>query len=443
MAVFENCSIIFPGKPPKPAPKPKIAKGERRRSTDKYSLWGSHDPAIFRDPESGVYYTYCTGAIARRSQDLITWENIGRVVENPPPEAVEWVGGNAIWAPDIIKVDSEYRLYCSNSTWGVRQSNIFLAVADNPEGPFVPRGIVLKTNDQLTVNAIDANPVVDHETGEHYMAYGSFWGGCHIIKLDPETGLAAEQGIGKCIARRPEWTDCAIEGPYIIYNPDTEYYYLFVSYGSLASDYNIRVGRSKSITGPYLDHNGRDLTDLDDDTNAVGCMIAAGYRFNSGPGWMAPGHNSVLRDADGRWYLVCHVREHDFTKRQISTMHIYQMYWLNGWPVINPQCYAGERIQSVDKKWIVGDYERIKLRPQVPQGVITSVPMTLSENGEFRCCSLKGKWNQIDEYMIKISYGSFEEILMVTPAWDWQENEPTLCLTGMDQFGTAVWGKKV
>lgn len=171
-------------------------------------------------------------------------------------------------------------------------------------------------------------------------------------------------------------------------------------------------------------------------------MIAAGYRFNSGPGWMAPGHNSVLRDADGRWYLVCHVREHDFTERQISTMHIYQMYWLNGWPVINPQCYAGERIQSVDKKWIVGDYERIKLRPQVPQGVITSVPMTLSENGEFRCCSLKGKWNQIDEYMIKISYGSFEEILMVTPAWDWQENEPTLCLTGMDQFGTAVWGKK-
>ncbi len=59
-------------------------------------------------------------------------------------ESVEWTGSEDIWAPDIVKVGKEYRLYCSNSSWGVRQSCIFLAVADRPEGPFEPKGVCLK-----------------------------------------------------------------------------------------------------------------------------------------------------------------------------------------------------------------------------------------------------------------------------------------------------------
>ena len=69
----------------------------------------SHDPAIFHDPTSGNYYTYCTGAIARRSKDLIHWEYLGKVVEDVPKEAAEWTGSHDIWAPDIIKVGDEYR----------------------------------------------------------------------------------------------------------------------------------------------------------------------------------------------------------------------------------------------------------------------------------------------------------------------------------------------
>ena len=444
MAVFENRTLEFPRKPPLSAAKPVFKRGFKPENYDKSSLWGSHDPAIFHDPVSGNYYTYCTGAVARRSQDMLIWENIGKVVENPPQESIEWVGDTGIWAPDIIKVGDEYRLYCSNSTWGVRQSCIFLATADNPEGPFIPQGIVLKTSDQLPVNAIDANPVVDEKTGEQYMAYGSFWGGCYIIKLEQETGFAAEQGIGKCIARRPQWTETAIEGPYIKYNPDFGYYYLFVSYGSLKNDYNIRIGRSKTVTGPYFDHNGRDMTDLEDFTNEVGYMIACGYHFDNGQGYMAPGHNSVLRDFDNQWYLVCHIREHNFKKPQISTMHIYKMFWTDdGWPVLNPQCYAGEKTQPIGRKWLVGEYERIKLTPTIPQGVLNSVPMTLTENGSFRTCSVIGKWEYINETTISISYGNIVETCKITPAWDWQLNEPTITITGKDQYGIAVWGKKV
>jgi arabinan endo-1,5-alpha-L-arabinosidase len=444
MTDIENRGVIFPEKPPTPSPKPVFRRGVRPEEQDKYSLWGSHDPAIFRDPATGYYYTYCTGAIARRSKDLLTWEIIGKVVEAPPKESSEWVGGNSIWAPDIIKVGDEYRLYCSNSSWGVQQSCIFLAVADNAEGPFIPRGCVLKTSNKLPVNAIDANLVVDEETGCQYMVYGSFWGGCHILKLDSETGLAAEEGIGKCVARRPRWTDCSIEGPYIRYNPDTGYYYLFVSYGSLSSDYNIRVGRSKSVTGPYYDPNGRDMTDLDDNKNEVGFMIAAGYHFDNGQGYMAPGHNSVLRDFDGEWYLVCHIREHGFGRPQISTMHIYKMFWTpDGWPVISPQCYAGEKTQPVGRDLLVGRYERIKLTPMIPQGVLNSVPMTLTADSRFECCSVRGRWEYIDGTTITISYANVTETLKVSPAWDWQLDCPTIIITGKDQFGVAVWGKKI
>ena len=157
-----------------------------------------HDPAIFYDEVSGNYYTYSTGAICQKSKDLVHWQEIGKVVERPPQESVEWTGSEDIWAPDIVKVGKEYRLYCSNSSWGVRQSCIFLAVADCPEGPFEPKGCVLKTTEkfpQSVTNAIDANIIEDAKTGEQYMLYGSFWGGCHVLKLNKTTGFAEEEGI--------------------------------------------------------------------------------------------------------------------------------------------------------------------------------------------------------------------------------------------------------
>lgn len=65
------------------------------------------------------------------------------------------------------------------------------------------------------------------------MLYGSFWGGCHVLKLNKTTGFAEEEGIGVCIARRPKWQSGSMEGPYMVYNAQNNYYYLFVSYGSL------------------------------------------------------------------------------------------------------------------------------------------------------------------------------------------------------------------
>lgn len=436
--------IIYPLAPPSDVQKPGPADGKTSSEDNKNSLWFAHDPAIFRDPISKRYYAYNTEAKAWRSDDLISWTCIGKVIDGPSTEAYEWTKSNAIWAPDIIKTGDEYRLYCSNSSWGSQQSAIFLAVADNPEGPFAPRGIVVKTNNETPVNAIDANIIEDAITGEQYMVYGSFWGGCYVLKLNADTGLADGQGVGTYVARRPLYANGAIEGPYIRYNSDTGYYYLFVSYGYLGSDYNIRVGRSQHITGPYLDPNGREMTDTEDESFTVGLMIACGYRFMDGQAYMAPGHNSVLKDDDGSWYLVCHIREYDYVNPQIAMMHVYKMFWTpNGWPVISPERYAGEIEQAFSRENLPGTYERIKLNPLVPQTVLNSAPMRLLEDGHFECFSLAGTWILNDEMTVTLSYGTTNEVCRISAAWDWQKCRPTIIITGIDNHGICVWGKKI
>lgn len=432
-------NITYPTKPPTEPPKPAQLTKDRHLP----GLWMTHDPAIFRDPVSRNYYIYSTGALCRRSADLLHWDNLGKVVSDPPAESVSWTGSHDIWAPDIVKVGSEYRLYCSNSSWGVRQSCIFLAVSDRPEGPFLPRDCVLKTSDDLPVNGIDANIIEDARTGEQYLLYGSFWGGCHILPLDKATGLAAEDGIGTCLAKRPAWTDCAIEGPYMIYLPETDYYYLFVSYGSLKSDYNIRIGRSRQITGPFYDYHGRDMTDLHDDDNTVGLMISCGYRWFEGTPYMAPGHNSVLADNSGM-YLVSHIREMNFKDEpEPSTLQIRRLYLTpDEWLIAAAQPYAGETLQTLTARDLIGPYERIALTPAVPQGIQCAHPLRLLENGRMECCSVIGSWHMTGAYTLTIQYGNTTESLIASPAWDRELDRPTTMLSGLSDKGICTWYKK-
>ncbi|MCR4903855.1 MAG: arabinan endo-1,5-alpha-L-arabinosidase [Butyrivibrio sp.] len=376
-----------------------------------------HDPAIFRDDVTGKYYIYSTGAMGFESEDLVNWKVLGKVAE-VLPEASEWTGGTDIWAPDIVKVNDEYRLYCSNSTWGVQQSCIFLAVSDKAEGPFKPKAAVLKTSDKLPVNGIDANIITDADTGDMYMLYGSFWGGAYVLKLDKETGLAAEEGVGHCVCKRPSWLSTAVEGPYMIYNKENGYYYLFVSYGSLKTDYNIRVGRSKSILGPFVDMNGRCMTDEPDDKSDIGYLLMAGYTWNEGKAYMAPGHNSVLQDVDGKAYIVYHIREKRFNQDPgPSQMQIRQIFWTKeGWPVVS--CATTEEAggstdilsgEGLTAKSMAGIYQRINFTPSYPQGISTAVPMLLREDGYYESCSIQGTW-KIEDGCIVIKYGPFTEI---------------------------------
>ncbi len=427
---------------------------------DDESRWtvnNAHDPAIIKTDQG--YYVYSTdvrvageakpGVMVRKSDDLINWKWVGQALPGIPKEALDWTGAVNLWAPDVIQVGDTYRMYYSASTFGSTRSAIGLQTSPSPEGPWTDEGLVVKTseNEKDKLNAIDANPVLDAE-GNSWMVYGSFFDGIYIAPLDPKTGKFKEEGYGTRIAARDRATEeGAVEGPYIVYNPEFKKYYLFVSYDSLFEDYNVRVARADSITGPYTDVNGMNMLDTEHlPQYEVGTKILGGYRFTEGEGWVAPGHNSVLKDGDD-YYIVHHARGE--TDKNWPYLHVRKMLWTkDGWPVVSPERYAGEYTQDIPKSMIAGEWEGLAVDPSV-DGQVQAVPYTLQANGKLKSENGSGKWTFDGKQTLTLEWkespwgGASTEELKLLPSWDWERSQPALVVTGLSDRGIAVWGKQI
>ena len=209
-----------------------------------YLEWGSHnvhDPAIIREGE--YYYSYSTdvgygidvrpGLQIRKSKDLVQWTYVGWVFNSLPPQGNGFIsqgGGtafNSLWAPCVVKVGAEFRLYYSLSCALPRLSAIGLATATSPQGPWTEKGLVVTSvnNSAIQTNAIDPSVIVANN-GEHWMVYGSAWDGIYSLKLNPATGLSLADGDkGKRIANRGFTAgkyNGNIEGADLIYNTSFE-----------------------------------------------------------------------------------------------------------------------------------------------------------------------------------------------------------------------------
>lgn len=182
---------------------------------------------------------------------------------------------------------------------------------------------------------------------------------------------------------------------------------------------------------------------MSDNDNSTGLLVHCGYRWNDGNAYMAPGHNSVLHDTDGSWYMVFHIREHNFTgKPEPSKMQIRKIYWSDdGWPFLSAQPYAGETEQDIPESELYGFYERITLKPELPQGITCSVPMKLGKNGYYECCSIQGSWEYKDN-KLHIKYGKHTETAHVYVTWDAERNCPAIAISGISGSGLAFMAKK-
>jgi len=285
-----------------------------------------HDPCVIK--EGNVYYMFSTGhgITIRRSPDMFRWEGAGRVFAEDVPawSAKEIPGTKFPWAPDISFFNDRYHLYYSISTFGKKKSCIGLATNKtlNPASPhyrWVDHGKVVESGANSNFNAIDPNVVLD-EKGRPWLSFGSFWTGLKLVALDQKTGKPSPQsGNLISIAARPS---TAIEAPFIVRK--NGYYYLFASFDFCCkgadSTYNIVVGRSRKVTGPYLDRNGKPML------NGGGTQILAGYDNVRGPG-----HNAVLLDGRRDW-LVHHF--YNANDEGTPTMQIRPLTWdADGWPI--------------------------------------------------------------------------------------------------------------
>lgn len=303
------------------------------------------DPAVIRDGKA--YYIYATGPgiPIRRSTDLVHWTRIGRVFPNATPSwAQQSVPGTEYpWAPDVSLINGRYHLYYALSTFGGQHSVIALATNAtlNPADRryrWKDEGPVLASQPGSTFNAIDPAAIVD-ESGTPWLTWGSFWGGIKLRRLEAATGkvsatdttiysLAARGGAD---ATQGPLDTQAIEGPYIVRHAG--WYWLFVSFDKCCegakSNYNVRVGRSRTITGPYLDRDSVAMT------NGGGTLVLASSGVIRGPG-----HNSVL--TDGKLHYIVHhyinanegPASPDAPLAIPRSLQIRPLYWAwDGWPV--------------------------------------------------------------------------------------------------------------
>ncbi len=446
-----NLSAAYPKEPPKETLYDHSVTSDETK-------WGNlnfHDPSVIKDGE--WYYTITTdvkvggtpkgGIPIRRSKDLINWEWVGRVFSKVPDDARKWTRARTLWAPDVIKIGDTFYLYYAASRFGTNQSFIGLAAGKSMEGPWENKGEVIKSTSSSSWNAIDPNPVYD-TGGNLYMSFGSFFGGIFIVELDKTTGKIKDGCKPSLIATRSNSVASAIEGPYIIYNPEYKKYYLFVSYDSLSKDYNVRVGRADKITGPYVDFNGNVMTDTELPPNDVGTKIMGGYKFGGEDGWVMPGHNSVLKE--GKDYFIVHHARGD-KDTNWPYLHVRKILWSDdGWPLISPERYAGEMEQKLEKKLLVGDWETIVLDKDNNQQ-LSSKKITLKSNGKIDDGTGKSTWKfKADNTIYMKIYdpdkksGSeyIEQTSKVIPSWDWENWKTTLVFSGIDNSGICVWGKK-
>ncbi|KAK0739488.1 putative Arabinan endo-1,5-alpha-L-arabinosidase [Apiosordaria backusii] len=280
-----------------------------------------HDPTVVKTPE-GTYLAAYTGDYVqlKTSTDRTTWRNAGAAFPNGAPWTTPYTGGaKNLWAPDLTYANGQYYLYYSASTFGSSRSAIFFATSrTGASGSWTNHGLVIESHANSNYNAIDPNLIIDAQ-GRWWLSFGSFWSGIKIVELDRNTGKPINSNNLISIASRPD-NGGAVEAPVIIRRGN--YYYLWVSFdrccNGAASTYRIMVGRSTSVTGPYVDKAGKSMM------QGGGTQMLASHGSIHGPG-----HNAVFADGDGD-VLVYHYYRND----GVAQLGINLIRYDNGWPVI-------------------------------------------------------------------------------------------------------------
>ena len=302
------------------------------------TLIGVHDPVIIR--QDSTYYVFCTGQgiTAFSSPDKKHWKQLMPVFATPPEWAVKSVAGfkGHIWAPDISYHNGQFYLYYAVSAFGKNTSCIGLATnktLDPSASNFnwIDHGKIIQSVPGRDMwNAIDPNLIID-ENNIAWMAFGSFWNGIKLVKLDSTLMAVAQPETWYTIASRKRSAtladtdagDAAIEAPFIYKHRN--YYYLFTSFDYCCrgekSTYKMMVGRCEKVMGPYIDKDGVAL-------NAGGGSVVLEGNKN----WYGVGHNAVAA-FNGIDYLIFH--GYDAADKGKSKLRIEKLLWQNGWPVVD------------------------------------------------------------------------------------------------------------
>ena len=427
-----------------------------------------HDPSIYK--ADGKYYIFGSHMSTAVSEDLRTWTSLGdgykvkdqiyyELMANE--EAFAYSGSKKsliptddrawhVWAPDVIYNEETglyYLYFCTTSTWNA--SNLCYATSESIEGPYEWKGALIYSGFTAeTLDATDVTEYVDRDTakdryikksneynfnkypnaidptvlydgeGRLWMVYGSWSGGMYLLELDKATGEVIHPEEDEANRVDPYFgkrllggNHSSIEAPYILYDEESGYYYLFVSYGGLAREggYQIRVFRSETIDGDYVDMNGEYPMDTNNPEHyPYGLKLSGNYFLPSlEMAYMATGHNSAFIDEDGKKYVVNHTRFDNKTEEHEPRVHQFIVNE-EGWPCMLPYATDGETVSEsgYDKSAVAGRYYVINQGTAIDAEIAQPFILYLDESGKVYGDVVDGSWEMKDGtcYM-KVSYG--------------------------------------
>lgn len=283
-----------------------------------------HDPSTIAFSD-GKYFTFGTGGGGLISDDGWTWRG-----------GAKRPGGGV--APDVIKIGDRYYMSYARGGGGMsggHASNVYVMWTksldpNSPDFEFKDETIVASSDGVEDCDAIDPAFLLDPTTGRLWLSYGTYFGYIRMVELDPKTGkrVAGNQPVNVAID---------MEATALLYRDG--WYYLLGTHGTCCdganSTYNIRVGRSKNVLGPYVDHTGVPLL-----KGGGKLVVAASGRF------FGPGHFGLLDLGDGVEKFSCHY-EADLDRGGRSVLDIRPLLWKDGWPVGGDNFWGGTfEIQS-------------------------------------------------------------------------------------------------
>lgn len=446
-------------------------------------------------------------------------------------------------APDIVKVGSDYYLYYSIvKEQNANEAAIFCVKTDNLKNAIEKKewtdvGLVISTcgtnGGSITITDTEGNKTTQTVTAEYdpafathpsvlydgekmYMAYGGYYGTdslggeIYLLELSTSTGLLKSLGgingegeavstmhsgntykAGSIIAdpgRVPALSEkdgSLVSAADIVFNEENSCYYLFVTYGYSDTNYNVVVSRADSVTGPYKDFSGQDMTSYSkNNMYEKGYMLMGGYNFvNSSKGSVSYtdvgrasiGSPAVIKTDDGDWFIASQSQIYFKAGNEIITssikaeensimlstepaLEVRELCWsADGWPMAVPEVFAGSS-ESTDKlklENLYGNWDVILFRNSASGGDAKAVARTesqivsLLENATIsqRDINSSGEINfkdvlvkDGDSYKFTLDSVSYTVYPMVV--WDWELKEGSIVFTGIGDDGTAIWGKK-
>ena len=461
-----------------------------------------HDPSIIVNGDK--YYIFGSHMTAAVSDNLRNWDRIANSYSPKNPvwgdlfaeglHVFDWAGAKDsliptddgtwhVWAPDVIynrTMEKYVMYYCTTSTWCI--SNLCYAIADKIEGPYEWQGPLIYSGfDRDNITATDVLDVVDEKwanktyltlaggydakkwpnaidptafydaDGRMWMVYGSWSGGIFLLELDPATGLVIhpeadpENDVDPYFGRKlMGGGHHSIEGPYIHYDENSGYYYLFVSYGELRAQggYQIRVFRARNVEGPYEDMNGTRYVGKGNHA-PYGLKLSGNYIL---PGvkraYMATGHNSAFTDTDGKTYLCYHTRFNDGTEGHLPMVKQYVVN-REGWPCLLPYSTRKETADPMDTELenVTGRYFVVSQGTGINPRISEPVILYLRADGTVGGQDASGEWTREDGtvYMtLKVGENAYSGVFCAM-----QDDAGTDVMTFSAVGGNeSIWGVK-